>query len=454
MKKRFTFNRLLHKDKLMMIVSLILAIALWAWADYEQGNLHEITIDNVPVQVELSGYATKSGLKIVEGTDIKATVRVRGTRANLRGIKAEDIRLVADATGVIASDVHKAPISVSTAKKCEILDVQGDKIFVDETYGKCINIVCKMFVEETFELASDCVDISKLTLSDSTLMRFGNCEITDATQVTVYGVHEDVQRIKKIGAVIANGKELSKTEHFTAKLVAYDGEGNVVESITFRAPSSGEVGVVVPVVLYREEALTVNNLADAPKGLQDKLQVNPSPIVLGELSEKKVLDTYLEKLREKLTVDFDHWLAEADKPLTQTVEMLKEKDDVEQINGVYLDRTENQVTISLNATGYTNATKSVTLTLGENVFIECADGLAPALETKKITLTLCGPEAALKTIDASDIQIHIDAQTNAEGHHSVSVRPIVPDDMWVYYGAVDSAVEYTIEYDLTKAESK
>ncbi len=455
MKKRFTFNHLLHKDKLMMVLSLILAIVLWAWADYEQGNMHEITIDNVPVQVELSSYATKSGLKIVEGADVTATVRVRGTRANLRGIKAQDVRLVADASGVYTSDIYKATLSVSTSKKCEILDVFGDNVFTDKVLGKYINITCKMFVEEQFDIATDQVDISNLSVSDKERMRFDNCEITDATKVTVHGVYEDVARIRKVCAVIPNAKELSMTEHFTAKLVAYDADGNVVENITFTDPSSGEVGVIVPVVVYREEALSVTDLtSQTPQALADKLVVNPATIVLGELSEKKVLDAYLENIREKLTVNFDHWLAEANKPITQTVVTLKEKDDIEQKDGVYLDRAENQITITLNVEGYTNQTKDIELVIGENVNILCDDGFVATLKKDAaIRVTLCGPKKVLDEIDASQIRITIDAKGQPEGPHTVSVRPEVNrDDVWVYYGAADAAVVYEIEYTIVKAE--
>ena len=44
MKKRFSFSYLLHKDKLMMVVSLILAIIIWVLVVYNQGSTQERTI--------------------------------------------------------------------------------------------------------------------------------------------------------------------------------------------------------------------------------------------------------------------------------------------------------------------------------------------------------------------------------------------------------------------------
>ena len=54
MKKRITFSQLLHKDKLMMVVSLILAIIIWALVVYDQGNTEERPISSVPVSVTLT----------------------------------------------------------------------------------------------------------------------------------------------------------------------------------------------------------------------------------------------------------------------------------------------------------------------------------------------------------------------------------------------------------------
>lgn len=439
-----------------MIFSLVLAIILWAWADAEQGNLHEVVLNNVPVQVELTQYATDKGIKIVKGADATVTIVVRGTRANLRGIRAEDMRVVADTTGVYGSGVHKGKLSVTTSKKCEIVDVRGDNVDIDDIVGKYIKITCELFAEKKFVLTSEDIDISKLSLSDTEHMRFGKCEITDVSKVTVYGTHETLESIKKVCAVATSGNKLSSTDHIKAKLVAYDADGNVLEDVTFTEPANGEVGVVVPVITYREEVLAVSNPDNnVPDGLLDKLVVNPATIVLGELSEKKVLDTYLEKIRESLTVDFDHWLAEENKPLVQTVFSLKDKDDVEEVDGVYLDRVDqNQITITLDVEGYTNQNKKFSLLPGVNVTILCDEGYTAKINgNASIEVMLCGPKDVLDRMGDSDIEFFIDATGKSKETHTTSVRPAVKmDNVWVYYGTEESAVTYEIAYTIVKAE--
>lgn len=459
MKKQITFNRLLHKDKLMMVVSLILAIALWAWADYEQGALHDMTVSNVTVNVNLSNTAKNYGLRIAEGANVKATVKVVGTRKDLRNLREGSIHIETSESVTNVEDCEKPlllnvelPATVST--KCRIEDVSGTSI-TSENGRYYLKVVAKVLSSVDFALSSDQVMMSHLSPEDSERMRFGTLEITgiadDEKNVTIEGWQENVKRVKKVYAVISESGTLSKIGRFKAKLVAYDENGDEVEGITFTTPVGGEVDVIVPVVVYRQETLTVTEAANVPSALVDKLVVSPATLELGELPEKQVLDTYVDQIRQSLTVNFDSWLAEENKPITQTVVTLKEKDVVEQKDGVYLDRAPNRITISLNVEGYTNQTKEIAL--GDNVMIECDEGYTAELLSTSIQVKLCGPKAELEGIDAGDIRLVVDAKGQSEGDHKVSVRPMVErDDTWVYYGSEDDAMVYEIEYTIVKAE--
>lgn len=464
MKKHITFNRLLHNDKLMLIVSLVLAIALWAWADFDQSTIHEMTVSNVPVGVSLSSTATETlGLRIVEGANVTAKIKVVGTRADLRKLRENSIHVEARAQDVTEPNPDPVLLDIvlpgSTSSKCQVVDVSGTNIS-KENGRYYLTIKCETFIKEKFTLSADQVEIPNLTLADAERMRFGTFEITGLSnkenKVTVYGPQYAVNQVYQVCAVVSESKELSKIGHFKGKLVAYDKKGNPVDQITFADPSSGEVGVIVPVVVYQTETLTIadEKVKNAPTALLDKLAVSPGTIELGELPEKQVLDSYMEDIRENLTVDFDHWLAEENKPITQTVVTLKDKDDIEQKDGVYLDRAPNYVTITLDVEGYTNQTKEISLTIkdskGGNVQIVCDDGYVAVLKSASLRVTLCGPKAALKDIKPSDIQLIVDAKGQTEGH-TVSVRPVIArDDMWVYFGSGDDAITYEIEYEIVK----
>ena len=456
MKKHITFNRILHKDKLMMVVSLILAIALWAWADYEQDTLHDMTIYNVPVNVSLSRFAKEEvGLEIVEGADVKATVRVVGTRKDLRELKENSIHIEARTQDIVDEEDCKEPVLLdvelptSVSGKCQIEAISGPNI-TNKNGRYYLKIKGQVFSSEDFTLVPDQVEWTNLSVANKDTMRFGTPEITGLADteknVTVHGWQEDVKKVKKVGAVITANDTLSKTGRFTAKLVAYDESGKQIENVTFTKPGS-EISVIVPVVIYQKETLSVAVENDVSAVLLDKLVISPATLELGELPEKKVLDTYFEDIRQRLTVDFDHWLAEEGKPIVQTLATLKEKDDIVQVDGVYLDRAPNQITVTLKVEGYTN--KTVGIALDDNVVINCDEGYTAQVQSKSIKVTICGPKAELDKISAEDITFVIDAKGKTEGTHKVNVRPVIArDDMWIYYAAADA---YEIEYDITKA---
>lgn len=460
MKKHVTFNRLLHNDKLMLIVSLVLAIALWAWADFDQSTLHEMTVSDVPVSVSLSSTATDTlGLHIVEGADVLADVKVVGTRADLRVLRENSIHIEARAQDVMDRNPDPVLLDVvlpgNTSSKCQVVDVSGKNI-TQKNGRYYLTIKCEVFVEETFVISSNQVKMPNLSLSDKEMMKFGALEIVGlpnkGNEVTIYGPQDAVGQVHEVCAVISDSKKLSKIGHFKAKLVAYDKKGNPVENVTFNNQTNVEVGVIVPVVVYQKQSLSIVEAKHAPSALLNKLVISPETIVLGELPEKKVLGAYMEDIRENLTVDFDRWLAEKDKPITQTVVMLKEKDDVVQKDGVYLDRAPNQITITLDVEGYTNQTKEIVLS-GENVRFACDEGVAAELKSTSLQVVLCGPKEKLDKFDPDKICFEIKATGQAEGEkHKVSVRPelVGHDDMWVYFGTDDDAITYEIEYEIVK----
>lgn len=458
MKKQLSFSRLLHKDKLMMLVCLILAFVIWAVVDFNQGYYHSMDF-TVPVKVEVSEYAT--GLRVVEGSDITATVTVKAPRSELKKMRAEDITITAD-TGGIYSDVTKREVNlfVSTTAKCEIVSVKGPKIKGDKLTNLRIQISCRQFVEKAFPLNPAQVEMPNLTLSNTEMMQFAteNMVFVAATagdesikdnSVIISGPTASVKSIDKVWAVIADTMEVSKTERFTATLVAYDKTGKQVQDITFENPASGEVGVIVPVIVYQNESFSLAEAKNVPVGLQDKLILTPSSLKVGVIPEKEVLDTYVETIRSLLTVDFDQWMPEnEERPIIKTVP-LEEKE------GIYFaDSSVKNIAVALDVNGYDHKTVSIPLS-EKNVTILCDEGYNALLTQQSLdNVVLCGPADVLRRLKSGNIKLEIDASGQGEGSHTFSGRLKfdLPDDsenfVWIYYG--DN--EYTIEYAIGKSK--
>lgn len=462
MKKHFSLNRLLHKEKLMMLISLILAIVIWAVVDYDQGYTYEVTFHNVPVQVQLSEYATKNGLRVVKGDDITATVRVSGTRSVLKSLRAEDITLTAKAESILYDGRYMVTLLPTVSEKCDIVDVTGADIVGSRLQDKGVWIECMRFVDKDFALTSkdsefaltaDQVKMPNLTWGDGVELAaivLDDDAVKDG-KITVNGSQTAIGNIKRVGLIISETKTMTQTERFTGTLKAYDDKGQVVEGVTFTNPQSGEVGVVVRVITYRTEQLEIIDVSNAPQGMDNgTIRVTPQQLVLGEISgEKPVLDSYVENIRNQLTVDFDDLL-----PADGGALMIKNI-PLTETDGIYFgDQSVKSIVVSLDIEGYTYRT--VTLPLSEsNVVIQCDEGYEAMWNQQELkNVVLCGPKTVLDTIDLASVVIEIDARGQAEGGHTVSVRPQVgavesgDGFVWVYYGEN----EYKIEYSLRKGE--
>ena len=458
MKKQLTFSRLLHKDKLMMVVSLILAIIIWAAVDYEQGYTYELSFSNVPVTVKLSDYAEKNGLRVVKGDNIKATVRVSGTRSVLKSLSADDIVLTAEAESILYDGRYKVSLLPTVAKKCDIVEVSGKDIMGSRLQDKSVWIECSRFVdkdlmltskENDLTLSADQVKMPNLTWDDGVELAaivLDDDAVKDG-KVTINGPQTVVSSIKRVGLVISETKTMSQTERFMAALKAYDEKGQEIKDITYKNPRNGEVGVVIRVITYRTEDLSVTSVLNRPNGMKDdRLTVTPQRLVLGEVSgEKSVLDSYVENIRKSLTVDFDQLLpGEEDSLLVKTIPLVEQ-------SGIYFgDQSVKAVSVSLNVDDYGH--RNVTIPLSQsNVVIVCDAGYEATWNQKELkNVVLCGPKYVLNSINPESIIITIDAREQEEGSHTVAVRPQIgslengDDFAWIYYGDDGYSMEYAI----------
>ncbi|MBP3514397.1 MAG: hypothetical protein J6J74_07990, partial [Elusimicrobiaceae bacterium] len=143
MKQKFSFKALLHNDRLMLLVSLVLGIIVWATVVYGPGNEQERKISGVPVVVTLGEYATDTlNLRIVDGADMKANVVVYGRRSLVEQLTAQDILLTADTSSVIAPGAYKS-LEIQAAKNGKLTDFEIRKVESDGA-----TITCDIWVED------------------------------------------------------------------------------------------------------------------------------------------------------------------------------------------------------------------------------------------------------------------------------------------------------------------
>lgn len=435
MKKRISLHSLLQNDKLMMIVSLVLAIVIWSLVVYGPSNSVEMDITGVPVSITLNDYASQTlNLRIVDGANATATVTVRGLRSVVSKLKPQDLTVVADTGNVIKEGTYVLSLRPGAVEDCSVVKVVG----ADGT-SATVTITCDVWREVSYPVE---VEMPSVTVADTEKYQFGTPAVSGEAvtegQVMLAGPKSEISRVQKVVAVIEDRRVISETEVFDATLQARDEQGNVLESVSFRSAEDGKVSVTVPVMVYRKVSLTPSAL-HVPSGYantKNLVTVSPKEIELWGVPSE--IDDYIESIQKQIEVDFDQLTPDA---LTRTV-TLQTVDGIRPVNG------NETITVKVALSGLSKRTLEVPLSASNFSVINCPAGYTvTTTQTKLPTVTLYGPSRALSRVKVSDVRVVVDmANTATSGQQTVRARLSIAnqDTVWAYYGKDSTGIEVLV----------
>lgn len=101
----------MKKDISTKLISLLFAIFMWFYIIQVQSPDIEKTVKAVPVQFT-KGELEEQGLMLINDKEVEVSVKVRGQRKYLTGIKKEDITVVADVSKIETTGTHNVYTNV------------------------------------------------------------------------------------------------------------------------------------------------------------------------------------------------------------------------------------------------------------------------------------------------------------------------------------------------------
>ncbi len=432
MKRKFSVSGLLHNDRLMFILSLVLAIVVWAMVVYGPSNEQERIISGVPVSVSLGTYATDTmNMKILDEQDMTASVTVFGRRSVIGRLTAQDILLTVDTSTVISPGSYSG-LSLRASKNGELTDFE-----IRSVDPGTASLTCDIWVESSFAVTAD---ISGITSADETNYQLGTPIISNDSMnngsITITGPKTEIDRIASVVAVVSEEASLSATQVFNASLKAMDANGNEVDiSHCSMNGENAPVTVTVPILKYQKIKVPYH-LKNAPAAYADSTDlVSFTPAYLELWGAEETIQAFEVQLGELCTFDFDHLPANG---LKQELK-LQVPDTLKIIDGI------DTINVSFKLNSITSRQMNLDLT-GANVeMINCPAGVSviPA-ETSLNNIVLCGPSADLRRLRASDLRVVIDVANNtASGQKTLTSRITIPNypKVWVYYGEAAQGYE-------------
>lgn len=435
MKQRFSLSRLMHNDKLMLLVSLVLAILVWALVVYGPSNAQDQVITGVPISVTLNDYATQTlNLRVTDGGMATATVKVHGLRSVVSKLTAADITVTADTGNVIREGTYTLPLRATSSGDYSILSVVG----TDGT-NSTVTVTVDAWREAAFPVG---VEMPNLTVLNEETMQFGTPVVSGAAmtdgQITVSGPRTSVSRVSTVVAVVEDTATIGEAQTFTGRLEARDENGDVLKAVSFKNAEDGQVSVTVPVMTYRQVKLspTLTHIPAAYQGKSSLITVTPSTLeIWGVPSE---LDDYVKALQSKVQLDFDRLQSGN---LTQELPL-------EEVEGIRVDNGVTSLKVQVHLSGLTTRKLDVTVS-DANLRIENvpAGYTVTGSQTVLTGVTLCGSSRVLSQIKASDLQVTVDASAiSATGKQTVTARITVngKDTVWAYYGDTKNGVDLVV----------
>ncbi len=211
-----------------MIISLLIAVALWAYVAYQESTETTRWIKNVPITVIGTEELDKSGFSVVETDRTAVDVKLKGDRSNLAKVGSGDITVLLDVSEIIAAgqtslscdiSVDKKNIDIADAKKSSVV-VTAEKITTD-IYPVSTNIVGE---------ASKGYSVFEPSAYP--------------TEVTIRGAESVVSSVASVSTKSVSVSGVSSSNSVTVGLTAFDEDGKAVSGVTFE-PASVEVSYIV-----------------------------------------------------------------------------------------------------------------------------------------------------------------------------------------------------------------
>lgn len=210
---------MLKNKSVVRIISVVLAVVLWAYVIGEVNPTVKKTISDVPVELTNTETLAERGLALQGDEEYFASVVVEGTRAELNELKAADIHVTADMYGYTEGENHVS------------LDVTlPDGISLDELKTPEITVALET-------LASKSLPVTVVFAGEPGENMEPSYSYTVPSDVEVKGAESVVDRVAEV-RVKLDVKNLSETwEIFSEVPTAWSKDGKLIKNVTISAQS-------------------------------------------------------------------------------------------------------------------------------------------------------------------------------------------------------------------------
>ena len=283
-----------RRKALQVVISILVAIAVWVYVDVEKAPDRTKTIRDIPV--EFSGESTtlaNKNLMLLSGYDTTVDLTIKGPKRELVKISKDNVRLVASTSSIDSVGVHTLrwdPIYPDGVQSSSLTVDWASKYKVTVTVGELY----------TKEVPVNCTVTGQV--ADG---YFTGETVLDPTSLVLRGQRDDLLNVA-YAKLTVNISGATRSVIQTESVQLYDNDDNPVDNGNIRTNAS-LIQAKVPVLTTKEVSLAVE-LSGVPGVAGQSIKTTVTPTSVRLIGEADVLENINEIVLATLYIeDLDLW---------------------------------------------------------------------------------------------------------------------------------------------------
>lgn len=298
-KKRISFSTLISNNKIVFVLSLVIAVICWTLVSISQTAEIERTFKDVSVTVNIDeSIAKNNGLEIFGARNFSVDVTVKGFSYVLNdpAFTNENISVTASCSSVTAAGTYDLPLSATVA------GISGDAEVV-KLSANTVKVSFDERVSKTFALNEEIVELDGYSLAAGFIRENPRLSVES---LVLSGPSREMSKITTLKAVVELKEELKTTQNLEAEIVAVSVNGTVdLSNFTFEITDPVYITIPVAQVGTYETAVDFIGIPQAYRNDGIEYSVYPSKVDVSV--QTGVGETVLDESNKLLvgTIDFN-----------------------------------------------------------------------------------------------------------------------------------------------------
>lgn len=422
--QKLRLTNLLFNKKFTIVLSLVLAFALWLGIAMVENPVRQLTFNDLSASITLDGTAAADlGLGIVSDVaSQKFSMTVSGPNYIVSALKAEDFSLSASTVEVNSAGTFNLKIAAN--------NISGKTGYTITSISPATIDVAVDFIDtKEFTIVPKLIGVSA---SEGLVAETPVISDSQQTTITVKGPRSTIEKIASVGTIADVNATLNTSQTFNSDVVLYDAD----EKILYRYTADGTVYDANRNIITNSYLTLSFTNVKVTQPISKKKVVNCKPAFIN-------LPTGITEDKIKYTLNLDKVTIIGTPEIVDKIDVIT----LSQIDFRQVSTTLNEFEVSASLPDGAKFLESVdvfTVKIDTSKYAEITldikdirclglDGNLKAKTDKQIkNVKICGPANIIKNIKSGDLFAVVDLTDKAAGAYTVEVvvKSDVYDSVW------------------------